>query len=111
MNGIEIIYNNKRTLIGVKNGQTIVHINSINSNNENGAILYSASIDYDNKVRHIWHKYNKIKKGDILKIRLVNIKEITTPIESVYDNNITPLPSKLEIFYALEASLKSKGLL
>ncbi|MBE6307764.1 MAG: hypothetical protein E7087_00430 [Bacteroidales bacterium] len=111
MNGIEIIYNNKRTLIGVKNGQTIVHINSINSNNKKGAFLYSASIDYDNKIRHIGHKYNLIEKGDIIKIRLVNIKDTTTPIESVYDNNITPLPSKLEMFYALETSLKSKGLL
>lgn len=111
MKGIEISHNNRTTTIGIENGLLIVHINCIDTKNKKDVFIYSSSTDFETKTQNTWHEFTPISIGEVFEIKIVDIREIDSPVKTVYDRTIIHPISKLEQFYKLESLLKEKNMI
>ena len=110
MKGFEIIHNGKKTTIGVENGLSVIHIDTVDVAGRKDAYLYSCHVNRETKTKDVWHN-TPISVGDEIEIKMVEIEQADTPIKSISDYTISQPVSKLERFHELETLLKKKGLL
>lgn len=107
MKGFAIKHKEEEIKMGVNEGVSTIHVF-----HQNGASQsYIGLLDNSSNESHIWHNFITLDKDDSLEIELVELKENSPPSEIVKMGPQPATPSKLEMFLALEKTLKEKGLL
>jgi hypothetical protein len=108
MKGFEISYNNQeKTNAAVEDGMITIHIFTKND----GSRLYVEGVDYGEYKKYVWNAHSPISIGDQWDIKVTEVNAPSTPAKTSIDKSIKRPPTKLEIFRALEETLKKEGLL
>ena len=107
MKGFSIKYKEEEIKMGVHEGVSTIHVFDQNGTSQS----YIGLLDNSSHETHIWHNFMPWGKDDSIEIELVELEKNSPPSEIVKMEPQPAAPSKLEMFLALEKTLKEKGLL